>query len=461
MLNNMQAPDVCRFIDDLRRDGRAQFSSFDWGSAAGLPVLPRVQVGRVVLCPAQWRIGARARNELSPDSPATFRAGLRKWRTRWQVPRYVYLSFGDNRLLLDLDDEAQADELRVEIRRLADNSQVLLQEALPAPEHAWVDGPDGHFISELIVPLVLRSDQSVATARSQTPPAVATLDRLRMPGSDWLFVKLYFPRAFEDDLLTGPVAELCQHALEIGAADDWFFIRYADPDPHFRLRFHGLPERLTGELFPQVCTWAHGILNEGLCTRLSFDTYDREIERFGGTAGTAASEAIFGADSRAVIEMLRLARGGLLPMDMTSLAVLSIDDLLAGLGSSEASLNWYREKGTLRPVAGDEYRQRKAVLRRLLGDPEQIQSQPGGDALCRILAARRRELSRIGLRLDALATTGELSRPKSTLVRTYVHLHYNRLLAGNRSSEDQTLELLGRTRHGLGQAPLAPWKDKV
>ena len=133
MLNNMQAPDICRFLDDLGRDGRAQFNSFDWGSAAGLPVLPRVQVGRIVLCPAQWRIDARAGSELAPDSRVSFRRALPAWRSRWQVPRYVYLSFGDNRLLLDLDSEAQAEQLRTEVRRLAESAQLRLQEALPAP----------------------------------------------------------------------------------------------------------------------------------------------------------------------------------------------------------------------------------------------------------------------------------------------------------------------------------------
>jgi thiopeptide-type bacteriocin biosynthesis protein len=470
MLNNMQAPDVCRFIDDMRRDGQAQLCSFDWGSAAGLPVLPRVQVGRVVLCPAQWRIGARLRLELSPDSPAAFMAGLRKWRTRWQVPRQVYLSSGDNRLLLDLDDEAQAEELRLEIRRLADGSQILLQEALPAPDQAWVEGPDGRFITELIVPLALRLDQSPAAERPNlrgTSPsrgtgpvhAVPSTDRLRAPGSDWLFVKLYGPRIFDDDMLTGPMPELCQQALATGAADDWFFIRYADPDPHIRLRFHGQPERLTGELLPLVCRWADGILSDGLGVRLCFDTYDREIERFGGTAGTVAAEAIFGVDSRAVIEMLRLMRVGLLDMDMTSLAVLSIDDLLAGLGSSEASLIWYREKVTPRKAAGEEYRRRKADLRRLLGDPEHLPSQPGGDALARLLAARRDDLAIICSRLDALAAAKQLSEPKSSLVRTFVHLHCNRLLGANPSMEQQILDLLGRTRDALNRAPLSRTLD--
>jgi len=460
MLNNLQAPDICRFLDDVRRDGRAQFSSFDWGSAAGLPVLPRVQAGRVVLAPAQWRITAATRAELFPDSRPAFAAGLGKWRNRWQVPRYVYLSFGDNRLLLDLDGEAQAEELRAELRRLADGSQLLLQEALPSPEHAWLDGPQGRYATELIVPLVLRSEPTATAAPAKPPPTAATQDRLRPPGSDWLFVKTYVPRVFEDDLLTGPVAELCEQALTTGAADDWFFIRYADPDPHLRVRFHGHPERLTGELMPLVCAWAKAVLSDGLCSRLCFDTYDREIERFGGIQGMAAAEAIFGADSRAVIEMLRLARGGLLNMDTTSLAVLSIDDLLAGLGASEASLAWYREKGVPRPAAGDEYRRRKTMLRRLLGDPEHVLSQPGGDALCRIFASRKRALSKVGLQLDVLAAKDELSRPKSEILRACVHLHCNRLLAGKAAPEDQILDLVGRTRHGLKQAPLNAQSEK-
>jgi thiopeptide-type bacteriocin biosynthesis protein len=456
MLNNMQAPDVCRFLDDLRRDGRAQFSSFDWGSAAALPVLPRVQVGRIVLCPAQWRIDARAQKELASD-PATFMTGLRKWRGRWHVPRYVYLSFGDNRLLLDLDDEAQADQLRAEIRRLAEGAQLLLQEALPAPEHAWVGGPEGHFITELMIPLVLQPDRG-ATEAATFPPhlfgSFRIVDRVRPPGSDWLFAKLYCPRAFEDDLLTGPVAELCQQAIAMGAANDWFFLRYTDPEPHLRLRFRGRSERLTGELMPHLCVWADGLFADGLCTRLCFDTYDRELERYGGTAGTAAAEAVFGADSRAVIEMLRLSREGLLGMDLTSLAVLSIDDLLTGLGASEAErVDWYRERASSRTVAGDEYRRRKDALRGLLGDPEQIRNQPGGDALARVLAARRNELEPIARRLDALTAAQELSQPKSMLFRSYVHLHCNRLLAGDRSAEEQVLGLLARTRYGLKQAP--------
>lgn len=458
MLNNMQAPDVCRFLDDLGRDGQAQLSSFDWGPVAGLPFLPRVQVGRIVLCPAQWRVDARAQEALAADAPASsFMATLHEWRAYWMVPRYVYLSFGDNRLLLDLDSETHAEVLQAEIRRLADGGHLLLQEALPSPHDAWADGPGGHFITELVVPLALRSDEaSAAPAKSRPRPdaVVASAERLCPPGSDWLFAKLYGPRAFEDDLLTGPVLQLCQQAIAAGAAESWFFIRYADPEPHIRLRFRGDPGRLLAELVPHLCSWASGLLSDGLITRFCFDTYEREVERFGGPAGVAAAETLFHADSQAVIEILRLSRGGLLDLDISSLAIVSIDDLLASLGVNEAErLVWYRERVPSRNLVSDEYRRRKDALRRLVGDPEEMRARPGGDALARVLAARHDELARIGAQLDTLGSAAELLQPKSALLRSFVHLHCNRLLAGDRSAEEQILALLARTRDSLSRAP--------
>jgi thiopeptide-type bacteriocin biosynthesis protein len=457
MLSNMHAPDVCRFLDDVRRDGEAQFSSFDWGQASALPVLPRVQAGRAVLCPAQWRIDSRDRDQLAPGSRHAFNARLRTWRARWQVPRHVYLSYGDNRLLLDLESEPQVEELRAEIRRLAEGAQLRLQEALPAAEHAWVSGPGGRFITELMVPLVRRTSRVApdAAAVRANPATYTAADRLRLPGSEWLFVKLYCPRALENELLTGPIAELSEEALAMSAASSWFFIRYADPDPHLRLRFRGDPDRLTSELVPRVCVWAERVIRDGLGTRLSFDTYDRELERFGGPAGTQASEAIFGADSRAVLEILRLSSDGVLDMDLTALAVLSIDDLLAALGAGEDErTEWYRNRAGPHLAAGDEYRRRKDSLRSLLGDPEAIRSQRGGDAVARALTARRRESEAAGRQLDELEAAGLLFQPKAQLFSSYVHLHCNRLLGIDRMAEEQVLGLLARTRNGLSRAPL-------
>jgi len=78
-----------------------------------------------------------------------------------------------------------------------------------------------------------------------------------------------------------------------------------------------------------------------------------------------------------------------------------------------------------------------------------------------VLADRRNELARIARRLDVLAASGELSQQKSLLFRSYVHLHCNRLLAGDPFVEEQVLGLLERTRYGLIQAPLTSRSDRM
>ena len=57
MLNSAAAPAVCRALLDLTSDGRIDLPIFDWGSMAEMPFLPRIRSGRVVLSPAQWRLG--------------------------------------------------------------------------------------------------------------------------------------------------------------------------------------------------------------------------------------------------------------------------------------------------------------------------------------------------------------------------------------------------------------------
>jgi thiopeptide-type bacteriocin biosynthesis protein len=247
----------------------------------------------------------------------------------------------------------------------------------------------------------------------------------------------------------------CEFVSASGLAEEWFFIRYSDPDPHLRVRFRGVPDLLVGELVPQVCSWAADLMGDGLCLRFCFDTYDREVERYGGVAGTAAAEALFAADSRAVAELLYLDQQRSLGMDRTTLAVLSIDDLLASLGLTEANrLKWYRDRVVSRHETGPEYRQRKKILRALLGNPQKVQTESGGEAIEQAFAARQAGLAPVARRLGELAERGELGQPRAMLYRSFVHMHCNRLLGSEQATEEQVLGLLLRTREGLDRAPL-------
>jgi class I lanthipeptide synthase len=470
MLNPHAAPAACRFLEDIARGERLLLNPFSWGSSADLPFLPRIEAGKIILAPAQWRIDVATRDAAFPPDAPDFHDRFTRWRDSWMTPRRVYLAQGDNRLLLDLESPGQADQLRGELRRLREGALVL-HEALPGPEHAWLNGPSGHHLCELMVSLVQPPVPRPATGESRTPPRTRrpTLaqprpaavspqpgERLRPPGSDWLFVKLYGPRDGEDDLLAGPIRDFGQFVTRSGLAERWFFLRYGDPDPHLRLRFGGEPGLLLGELLPRVCALAQGLIDDGTCLRVSFDTYEREIERYGGGPAIATAESIFAADSEAVVELLRLARGGLPTIDRTTLAVLSVDALLAALGlSASRRLGWCGGRTAAKHETGAEYRRRHPLLRRLLGDPAACAAEPGGLALARVLHARHLALAPLAERMTALELNGELTKPLDGIFDSHVHMHCNRLLDAGAPTDRQVLGLLLRTREGLARAPLA------
>ncbi|MFJ6381110.1 lantibiotic dehydratase [Kitasatospora sp. NPDC092039] len=501
MLNPHQAPAVCRFLDEVARDGSPEFAPFDWGPAAGFPFLPRVQYGRIVLAPARWLLrptpdgGAHGNSNGDGGGGGAFAARVAAWRAAWHVPARLYLTMADNRLLLDLDNPDHVEQLRAEARGNR-GAVLLLQEALPDTAHAWVPGTDGVFMSELVVPLVLRPQPAqtavpipvpVAPAPAPAPVPVAVggdgppvpvreqvrlpvRERVRLPGSDWLFAKFYGERDQEDALLAGPLRRLCEMAEVSGLARQWFFIRYADPDPHLRLRFQGEPEALTRYLLPEVARLAAELTDQGLVSRLVLDTYEREVERYGGPEGTDVSEEVFCADSRAVMRLLAEAAAHSpaspgspgspdFPVDgdLTELAAVSTDDLLAGLGLDTAQrLRWYTEQARHSPdvarrQAGDDYRVRQRRLRDLLGTPQGPDVL--GSAVGQILAQRRAALAGAVERLCALEDAGRLPTGRERLLGSYVHLHCNRLLAERRPAEGLLVQLLQRTRKGLSVEP--------
>jgi thiopeptide-type bacteriocin biosynthesis protein len=446
MLNPTQAPAECQLLSEIGRDGIAQLSAFDWGPANGYPFLPRVQCGRSILHCAQWRI---PQGEALTDKLASFTDWLARWRERWWVPRRVYLSWADNRLLYDLEDEAQVDDLRGELGRARDQSQCLLQEALPGPEHAWLPSAGGgQHIVELVVSLGLRGappKAAVIGSAERRPSSVIAPDiRLRPPGSDWLYLKVYGPRSGEDELLAGPVRSLCTDIEEAGVAEEWFFVRYTDPDAHLRLRVRGAPERLSGTLFPQLCAWASRLVADGRCQKFVFDTYDREVERYGGSDGAEAAETLFFADSRAVVDLLACAAR----VDRTLLTVVTIDDLLGALGLNDAArVAWLRKAATSRKEVGQEYRARRQHLITALLDPTKLDT-----TVAEVLARRRAALVQVVGRLARMEATHTLTQPLSKLFESYVHMHCNRLWA-DQSGESRALGLLVRAREAIARGP--------
>jgi hypothetical protein len=330
---------IYRFLCALQAQGTAGDLGWDWGPLRDAPFLPRVVSGKLVLCRAIWHV---SQAELKPlghaRGAARFRA-VQRWRAARRLPRWIAVVDGDNELPIDLDNVLAVDTL---VELIKGKDQSTLVELFPGPEDLVACGPEGRFVHELVVPFVRPESGEKA---SRTGKEASTTDRTASdrrlfgpgrrtfpPGSEWLYAKLYAGPATMDQLLRDVVQPLIATALAQGAVDRWFFVRYGDPDWHLRLRFHGQPARLHGEVLRAVQEAAAPLLDDGRLWRVQVDTYEREVERYGGALGIELAERVFHADSEAV-----LALAARLPEDARGdvrwrLAVLGMDRLLSDLG---------------------------------------------------------------------------------------------------------------------------------
>jgi thiopeptide-type bacteriocin biosynthesis protein len=389
-----------------------------------------------------------------PKTAAERFAAVQRFRAERRLPRYVSLADSDNELLIDLDNVLSIDSW---LDVIEERKDAMLIEFFPGPDQLCARGPEGRFLHELIVPLVrVRKEEAPGQPRpapaAQPAPAVA---RSFPPGSEWLYVKLYTGSSTADRVLRELIAPVVEEALGSDAADSWFFIRYGDPQWHVRVRFHGDPGPLCGRVLPALSGAAAEWLADGRLWKLQLDTYEREVERYGGPEGILVSERLFEADSRAVLEIVQSLEGDEGADARWRLALLGTDLLLSELGLDAAGKisvlarlreSYLREFGgskDLRVQLDQKFRAERRSLEALL-DLRQAEESALAPGIAALLERGERSAPDMA-ELKRLEAEGRLGAPISDLAFSYVHMHVNRMIrSAARAHELVIYDLLGR-----------------
>lgn len=441
---NPKVPPVYRFLCYLQHQHAPAGPGFHWGPLESLKKLPRVRVGRVVLACAQWKLNSEEVKGLTAGGRFESFAAVQQLRKERGLPRWVLLVESDNTLPVDLDNPLSVDAM---IHVLKRTHWATFQEMYPAPGELCVSGPEGHFHHEILVPFCRRPrvgaerqkiaeqrQRSTTGADRQIAPALRTLP----PGSEWLYVKLYGGSATLDDLLTSELPPLLRSASRSGILSRWFFLRYADPHTHLRLRFQTPSAECQPALLSLVSGAFNPLLAAGRIWKIEFDTYQREIERYGGPEAVPAAEDIFYADSRAVLEVLQGLDGDAGADLRWRIALLGVDRLLADFGldlagrrtASERLRDGYMAEfhagAPLKKQLGDRYRAERQKLEGMF-DASAAPSSAAGIAH-QAFAGRSAALREPIRLLRALEQAGSLLTPPDDLLSTFVHMHVNRMI---------------------------------
>lgn len=475
-----------QFLCTLQNQGNCGAIAWSWGPLDAAPFLPRVIVGRVVLARARWQVTEDEFRPLvtaaSADTSDNLMSVVTAWRTRRNLPRWVLLQDGDNELPVDLENALSVASF---VDLLRQRPAITLVEMFPSPDELCATGPEGRFVHELVVPFVARKpvlatssghDQS-KTETNQYVSASELADRIAQiaadevpyefaPGSEWLYAKIYGGAATADRVLVEHLRPVLEQLSARGLIQQWFFIRYSDPDEHLRLRLQATPNLLQHEVWPVVREALAAAREAGLAGRVQLDTYQREVRRYGGPVGVQLAENWFAADSRAALALIAATPGGQGQDLRWRMALVGLDRMLEDLGfdlaekarvARQARDGFAAEFGVdagLRQQLSQKFRAERGLLTALFIAPENVSVEASHDEpteLDTIVAAfikRSRDTRPIAHAFRHLDERGALGCTLEELALSLMHMWVNRVArAAHRAQEVVLYDFLDRLYH--------------
>ena len=426
------APPHIRLLSLIGKQDHTLPRLFSWESLARSPFTPRVRSGRLVLAVARWTL---FRSEVAEQKKQDLAGYLQRWREQWSVPRWVYLVERDLKMLLDLEAPIAVELIADQVTSANDGYPVgailEFEEMFPGFDQLWLERSGELYCHEFVAGF--RSAE--AETGTPAPPAPLLFDagraRRHGPGSDWTYAKLYCPASDIDTVLRTVVAPLAaRHAAD--GSDRWFYLRYADPEPHVRVRLHaaGRGAQSLGDVAAALAP----LLERGTLRRYAFDTYEPELERYGGEAALEHAETLFAHDSRRVIELLRA--GALTTFESRT---FHATEYLVTLMRA-----WFREFDS---TAWMERNEKPARGARDVAWPRVRALKDAIAGSAELDPAERTAIAALG----ALARDNRLTAEPAALLGSFVHMHFNRIGIPI-ALEPGILAMLWHAWHGLDVA---------
>lgn len=264
-----------------------------------------------------------------------------------------------------------------------------------------------------------------------------TAERTFVIGDEWLYYKLYCGSKTSDEVLTNALKPLVDELIENKVIDKWFFIRYADPKKHLRLRFHCCNQKNISTIINSVNTALKTYINDDLIWKMQVDTYQREIERYGENT-IELSEELFFYDSKLIVDMIDLIEGDEGETIRWLFALRAIDSLLDNFMFDEQQKLILLEN--LKDGFGREYGMNRALKSQLdkkfrterqsINDVmnKEFDSQSKIKPLFELLKQKSSSIRHISNEILSIEKNDMLLRPLNDLMGSYIHMLMNRLL---------------------------------
>lgn len=430
---------VYQFLCDLQLQDKQSGIGFNWGALENYQkFLPRVVYKNTILFTAQWAFLQADINKLVDKEGDALLAEAAAFRQQWKLPALTVLTDGDNELLVNLEDVLM---LRVWLDAVKKRPGFILKEFLGTDGEAVVKDVKGNsYTNQFIAALVKTAPSYGQDMRPSNTAAKEDAVGVFLPGSEWLYYKVYCGLKSADRILAEAVLPLVNQLKADGLIDKFFFIRYNDPGFHLRIRFHVTDTVYIGKVMQQFHQQISDFETAGYIAQTLMDTYKRELNRYGYNS-IALAESLFYHDSMACLKMLELTFGDEREEVRWVWALKGVDELLNAFGLNLAEKLTTMEKiknsfyaefkadKSLKSQLSNKYRNQKARISAAL--ESKADGQDELLPLWQVLYDKTQNMAPVVEQLLSMDKAGQLDVPLMDMISSYIHMLVNRIITSN------------------------------
>lgn len=412
---------------------RLGLSSFTQSFDPLFMFIPRLVLDGIILSEAQWNFRALHVKPLveafKKNQLAALHEALHTWRSTYKIPRRIALIDFDNELYVDLENPWMVEMLLNEIKS---KEQFSIKEFLHEADNAVVTSERGWHTTQFVVAFKNEPEVPVAVAGATNVPDEA-VGRKFFVGSEWLYYKVYTGMKTADTLLTEVIYPLAEQFKAEGLIDRYFFIRYADPHHHIRVRFHFTDTQHSAHVIRAFQEALAPLVANKTISSVVNDTYNRELERYGRNS-IEAIEDFFHLDSTAILQFLSMIEGAEGEECRWRFGLKLTHELLTDFGydlkarmdfCEKRADDFGREFGynpLQRKQLDTRYKELEPALQELMSE-----GNPEHTFFYEICAQRSAQLQEVVEYLLELNQQGQLQLNLDDLLASLIHMNLNRL----------------------------------
>ncbi|WP_121809621.1 lantibiotic dehydratase [Mucilaginibacter kameinonensis] len=296
---------VYQFLADLQcEDSKYQLGfNLDILPKLGVTRTPRVVYEGVILALKTWYMTNADLQQLAKDLAVDYDQAWAKFVKYWDLPDAFVFTDTDSELVVHTGSRL---EVAAWLSSCKKKNEIVLREYIGERKNIVLKKKDEKLIGNQFVAVLKRGEKTTSKYGSMVPLSTNAAKRQFFPGDEWLYVKLYCGVKTAEQVIGNELIQLSKKLYHEDLIDQWFYVRYADPEPHIRFRVHLASVFALGRVIQSVNSTFSALIKSKQIWKVQFDTYERELERY-GEASIELVEQLFFNDSLAVASLISRA----------------------------------------------------------------------------------------------------------------------------------------------------------